>query len=72
MDTLDEYAALYAQVLDEHTDIIHQVSAEGGGGVVASREFVVLRHWSIRDGAYVLAGASTMHLEVPNNKKLIR
>ncbi|KAF4522698.1 hypothetical protein B566_EDAN012715 [Ephemera danica] len=48
------------------------VSAEGGGGVVTSREFIVLRHWGIRDGAYVLAGASTTHPDVPNNKKLIR
>ncbi|CAB3380027.1 Hypothetical predicted protein [Cloeon dipterum] len=60
------------QVLDEHTDVVYQVSAEGGGGVVASREFVVLRHWGVKDGTYISSGCSCSHLDAPENKKLIR
>ncbi|XP_059483042.1 steroidogenic acute regulatory protein-like [Neocloeon triangulifer] len=60
------------QVLDEHTDIVYQISAEGGGGVVTSREFVVLRHWGVKDGVYISSGCSCSHLDAPENKKLIR
>ncbi|KAK3930576.1 Steroidogenic acute regulatory protein-like [Frankliniella fusca] len=60
------------EVIDQHTDITYQVSAAGGGGVVASRDFVVLRHWEIRDGAYVSANASVPHPRRPPTKKYIR
>lgn len=61
-----------SQVIDKQTDITYQVSAAGGGGVVACRDFVVLRHWNLRDGAYVSAGASIPHPMKPPNKQYIR
>lgn len=33
--------------IDNHTDITYQVSAPGGGGLVASRDFVNLRCWKV-------------------------
>lgn len=37
--------------IDKYTDITYQVSAPGGGGLVASRDFVNLRCWKvIKDG----------------------
>lgn len=36
---------LYFQKIDDHTDIVYQLSAPGGGGLVGSREFVNLRCW---------------------------
>lgn len=60
------------QVLDEHTDILYQISAESGGGVVTSREFVILRHWGVKEGTYISSGCSCTHLSAPENKKLIR
>jgi len=67
-----DYKLKLFQVLDEHTDILYQISAESGGGVVTSREFVILRHWSVKDGTYISSGCSCTHLSAPENKKLIR
>lgn len=60
------------EVLDSQTDITYQVSAAGGGGVVASRDFVVLRHWEIRENTYVSAGASIEYPNKPSTKQYIR
>ncbi|XP_034243546.1 steroidogenic acute regulatory protein-like [Thrips palmi] len=60
------------EVLDSQTDITYQVSAAGGGGVVASRDFVVLRHWEIKDHTYVSAGASIEYPNKPSTKQYIR
>ena len=60
------------QMIDEHTDISYQVGKEGGGGIVSSRDFVVLRHWGMKDGCYVSAGVSVSHPTVPPVKKYVR
>ncbi|XP_026273733.1 steroidogenic acute regulatory protein-like [Frankliniella occidentalis] len=60
------------EVIDRQTDITYQVSAAGGGGVVGSRDFVVLRHWEMIDGSYVSANASVPHPKRPPVKKYIR
>lgn len=66
------FHSFFLQVLDSQTDITYQVSAAGGGGVVASRDFVVLRHWEIRDSTYVSAGASIEYPNKPSTKQYIR
>ena len=59
-------------MIDAHTDISYQVAKEGGGGIVSSRDFVVLRHWGMKDNCYVSAGISVKHPKVPPNKLYIR
>jgi hypothetical protein len=60
------------QPIDEHTDISYQVCAEAAGGVVATRDFVNLRHWDVIDGVFVSAGASIKHPAMPPQPKKIR
>ncbi|XP_046403109.1 steroidogenic acute regulatory protein-like [Ischnura elegans] len=60
------------QVVDDHTDISYQVTAEGGGGIVSSRDFVNLRHWDVVEGSYISAGLSITHPEKPPVKKYVR
>ncbi|KAG8227548.1 hypothetical protein J437_LFUL000648 [Ladona fulva] len=60
------------QTVDDHTDISYIVTAEGGGGLVSSRDFVNLRHWDVIDGSYISAGVSVTHPEKPPQKKYVR
>ncbi|XP_071442814.1 steroidogenic acute regulatory protein-like isoform X2 [Hetaerina americana] len=60
------------QAVDDHTDISYQVTAEGGGGIVSSRDFVNLRHWDVVEGSYVSAGLSITHPDKPPQKKYVR
>jgi hypothetical protein len=60
------------QVIDAHTDISYQIAKEGGGGIVSSRDFVILRHWGMKDSCYVSAGISVKHPKVPPNKQYVR
>lgn len=60
------------EVIDHQTDITYQVSAAGGGGVITSRDFVILRHWDMRGESYVSASASVLHPKKPPSKNYIR
>lgn len=60
------------QSFDEYTDICYQISKPGAGGLVSSRDFVNLRHWTIVDGAYVLSCVNCDHPSVPANHKYVR
>ncbi|PNF43454.1 hypothetical protein B7P43_G11487 [Cryptotermes secundus] len=60
------------QVIDAHTDINYQVAKEAGGGIVSSRDFVILRHWEMRDQCYISAGISIKHPNVPPVKQYVR
>ncbi|KAK7874335.1 hypothetical protein R5R35_007808 [Gryllus longicercus] len=60
------------EVIDEHTDISYQVMAEGGGGLVAPRDFVTLRHWEKRLNTITLLTVSTTHAAAPPKSKPIR
>ena len=60
------------QTFDENLDITYQVSAEGAGGLVSSRDFVSLRQWGEIDGCYVIAVVSVEHPSVPVQDKYIR
>ncbi|KAK9886631.1 hypothetical protein WA026_017554 [Henosepilachna vigintioctopunctata] len=60
------------QIIDDHTDIIYQLSASGAGGLVSSRDFVSLRYWTQIDNSYLIATKSTIHPNVPRNSKYVR
>jgi hypothetical protein len=60
------------QAIDAHTDINYQVAKEAGGGIISSRDFVILRHWGMKDSCYVSAGISIKHPNVPPVKQYVR
>ncbi|KAL8624642.1 hypothetical protein ACOMHN_045177 [Nucella lapillus] len=59
------------QVIDECTDISHNIAA-GIGGVVSSRDFVNVRHWGIRQGVCMSSGHGVTHPNCPPIKKHVR
>jgi hypothetical protein len=60
------------QVIDAHTDISYQVAKEVAGGIISSRDFVILRHWGMKDNCFVSAGVSVKHPNVPPVKQYVR
>eukprot|EP00096_Caligus_rogercresseyi_P010536 TRINITY_DN3887_c0_g2_i2.p1 TRINITY_DN3887_c0_g2~~TRINITY_DN3887_c0_g2_i2.p1 ORF type:complete len:485 (+),score=128.30 TRINITY_DN3887_c0_g2_i2:163-1617(+) len=62
------------QVIDAHTDVSYQVSAEAAGGLVSVRDFVTLRHWDLIEGGRVFAssGVSIQHPLMPEQKGCVR
>ncbi|KAG5858432.1 hypothetical protein JTB14_029783 [Gonioctena quinquepunctata] len=60
------------QSLDEHTDITYQISKEAVGGLVSSRDFIILRHWASVEKYYVISHCKTEHPSLPENKKFTR
>lgn len=56
------------QTIDEYTDITYQVSEEGAGGLVSSRDFVNLRHWAHIENTYVIACVKCEHPKLPPSK----
>lgn len=60
------------QIINENTDITYQISANWGGGVVTSRDFVTLRHWELVNNVYVLAWQPAEHPSLQKCDKYIR
>ncbi|XP_066143011.1 steroidogenic acute regulatory protein-like isoform X1 [Euwallacea fornicatus] len=60
------------QAIDEYTDITYQISADGAGGLVSSRDFVNLRHWAHIEETYVLASVKCDHPRLPPGSKYTR
>ncbi|XP_065167926.1 steroidogenic acute regulatory protein-like isoform X1 [Atheta coriaria] len=61
------------QVIDEHTDISYQISANGARGAVSSRDFINLRQWKRLEDGYAIASVSTSHPSLNDkNVKCIR
>ncbi|XP_023020470.2 steroidogenic acute regulatory protein-like [Leptinotarsa decemlineata] len=60
------------QSFDEHTDITYQISKDAARGLVSSRDFVNLRHWSVIDKCQVICNYKTEHPSVPVNDKIVR
>ncbi|XP_077993656.1 stAR-related lipid transfer protein 3-like isoform X3 [Glandiceps talaboti] len=58
--------------VDDHTDIAYNRAAESGGGIVASRDFVTVRHWQLIDGMYISSGQAVTYDEMPPTKKCVR
>uniref|UniRef100_A0A2P2I6W5 StAR-related lipid transfer protein 3-like n=1 Tax=Hirondellea gigas TaxID=1518452 RepID=A0A2P2I6W5_9CRUS len=68
------------QVLSSSTDIVHQITSDVPGGVIKSRDFVMVRHWRCIQGCpldewsacWITGGMSVTHPEVPVTKQHIR
>ncbi|XP_030753465.1 steroidogenic acute regulatory protein-like [Sitophilus oryzae] len=60
------------QTIDEYTDISYQISADGAGGLVSSRDFVSLRHWASIEDCYVIACVKTDHPHFPTDSRYVR
>lgn len=60
------------QVIDEHTDICYQIGAPGAGGLVTSRDFVLLRYWDFVEGRYIITVVSSEHPSLPKHNRYIR
>jgi len=60
------------KVIDDKASISYQVAAEGGGGIVSSRDFVNLRYCDIRNGIYVCSGTSIPYPDMPPQKGHVR
>uniref|UniRef100_A0A1B6JLK7 START domain-containing protein n=1 Tax=Homalodisca liturata TaxID=320908 RepID=A0A1B6JLK7_9HEMI len=58
--------------INDDTDISYTVSASGARGYVASRDFVSLRHWVLRDKTYIAASKSIDFPGAPSNPDYIR
>ncbi|KAK6183255.1 hypothetical protein SNE40_010766 [Patella caerulea] len=59
-------------VIDNETDICYSVAAEGGGGLVSSRDFVTIRRYGCKEGIWMSAGFPTTHPDMPPQKKYVR
>ncbi|CAG5123806.1 unnamed protein product [Candidula unifasciata] len=60
------------QVVDSHTDIVYNVSAEIGGGVIANRDFVSIRTWGCQNGVFMGSGMAVTHPSMPPQKNVVR
>lgn len=58
--------------IDRQTDVSYHISADAGGGVVSSRDFVVVRYWNTRGTTYISAGTSVVHPSMPPVKHIVR
>ncbi|XP_041371391.1 steroidogenic acute regulatory protein-like isoform X2 [Gigantopelta aegis] len=58
--------------IDDSTEVSYTVSAEAGGGLITSRDFVTVRRWGSQNGIYMSAGQAATHPEMPPQKKHIR
>lgn len=60
------------KIIDEYTDITYQVSANAGGGMISSRDFVTLRHWGIKEGCYVIGNIGIDCPSIPAREHYVR
>jgi len=58
--------------INDKVSISYQVAAEGGGGIVSSRDFVTLRRCDVHNGVYVCAGTSILYPDMPAQKGYVR
>lgn len=71
----EEWACPLPQILQkigEDTMVTHEVSAETPGNVVGPRDFVSVRYAKRRGSTCFLAGMSTQHSEMPEQRGVIR
>ncbi|KAI9564628.1 hypothetical protein GHT06_008369 [Daphnia sinensis] len=60
------------KTVNEKVSISYQLAAEGGGGIISSRDFINLRYCEVRDGVYICAGTSIVFPEMPAQKGYVR
>lgn len=58
--------------IDDATDIVYQVAAEGGGGLVSSRDFITVRTWEKAGDDYISSGISINYAGMPPQKAYVR
>ncbi|KAF6039889.1 hypothetical protein EB796_001812 [Bugula neritina] len=58
--------------LNNNTDISYSVSASAGGGFIASRDFVIVRHWEEIDGWYLMSSVSVEYETLPPKPGYVR
>lgn len=68
-DTLKEFKVL--REIDSDTYVSYQVTTEGGGGLVASRDFILTFKCGFFGDAYLQAGAS-LDYDYPKDPKIVR
>jgi len=60
------------KVINDKVSVSYQVAAEGGGGIVSSRDFINLRYCDSQDGVFVCAGMSVVYPDMPAQKGFVR
>ncbi|XP_006819426.1 stAR-related lipid transfer protein 3-like [Saccoglossus kowalevskii] len=58
--------------VDDYTDISYNVAKESAGGIVASRDFVTVRHWQLTNGMYISSGQAVTYADMPPTKDVVR
>ena len=43
-------------MVNDKVSVSYQLAAEGGGGIISSRDFINLRYCEVREGVYICAG----------------
>lgn len=60
------------QSVDNNTDVVYQMAAEGPGGMVTARDFVTVRRWKKNEDSWVCAAVSVTHKDEPPQKSIVR
>jgi len=60
------------KVINDKVSISYQLAAEGGGGIVSSRDFVNLRYCDVNEGNFICAGSSIVYPDMPAQKGYVR
>lgn len=60
------------EIINDHTDITYQISAKAAGGIVASRDFISLRIWNVKEDCYLIANIGIDLPSMPETGKYIR
>ncbi|XP_065885621.1 stAR-related lipid transfer protein 3-like [Dysidea avara] len=58
--------------INENTDLTYVVSTEAGGGIISTRDFVTVRYWEYKNGAYYAVGKAVSHDSMPSKSGRIR
>ena len=58
--------------VSDDVKITYQVTAEGGGGMVSARDFILVVKKGYKGNDYFQAGCSIEHPDVPKDKKIVR
>ncbi|KAK4324997.1 hypothetical protein Pmani_001862 [Petrolisthes manimaculis] len=64
--------AKVVQRVDNNTDVVHQIAAEGPSGMVTARDFVTVRRWKKSEDCWVSASVSVTLKDEPPQKSIVR
>lgn len=67
------YCLQSLQVINDNTEVTYNLTAEAGGGLVSSRDFVNIRQWlQLEPGVFISYGTGCIHPDMPVQKKYVR